>query len=950
MKRYICILTMALGLLAACNGDDSSTTTPITNNPPASQGTYKSLTITGDVNESASLNEILIYHAMGIISNNKESDLTNQASWAVDANVLERVNNGQYKVIAYPSSGQTTINVSYANNGSTIESSITIKINQDRVEIKRIAVYPQESIDIEMESGTTATYQFSVKGYDANSKEYNLDPRQQTWLVSPANKGATITESGYFQVQSEGTFHVIVKVGINKVIYESSSQDITISYVAESVVESVLDDDRVITPAKHIFYITHIDRKPSLSLMDCPVSSPLSINKNNTGSIESNSVINNPDNCMQYNIPNLNMSSRLYYNSRYKDIYTFGSDGNESTLYKINILSQDPQVESYTMPFAINDISYDKQESNIYFLHTNFIATPKPHTQNIITKCALSIDGVDFSSCVKDQSIDINPTSLTDGYSESKNYMLNYNNKYLYLFNTFYYESATNNESSRNFLVVSKCNFNGKCDARREIDTSDSSSKYFKYDTILNKPSLLLTNSNYSYVYSVGLRALESTIAVPNAFKINNHDGTISINENSKSIFDESGIFADPDNINAYTNLSFDTQAKWAYFGLNSTNTHLLKCSYANVEESDGLIALNSSNCLKVTDFKYPALDISFIPGNQSSFITGSLNNTFFISLATNSKFLVVQCIKESGKQLLEKNCYKYAIPGLNTVGVSNLTKNDHYNKVYIANSSSDNRNTAYAINALSHKIESYYLAVPESGPEIKAISFNTDNSQAYLLTTGEDDQAYISYCQVTKNGFISHICHNELIESNLADPISLIADIINYRDKYIYAIINNVIHKCDIEDNGIDIGECKLVSLRSNGSDYSTTFSHFSGLRDSNEKPFIYLNAKSKYIWPAAIDPNTGNLSLMAADPTNTADPELINAGDTWFINNLSFIDSESIAYVGFMSAGKIQSCNYDANIDTNGTINMHGDHNSCKVSSNFEPYQSMELLNMFN
>lgn len=936
MRHYIYILVIALGLLSACNGDNLpsiTTNNPPSTNPPTTNTGYKSLTITGDLKESALLDEVLSYHAIGITNTNKESDLTNQVSWAVDSTILEKIQNGQYKVIAYPSSGQTTISATYPNDDKPIESAVSINISKDILKITHITIYPQESIYLTMASGKVATYQLSVKGYDSNNNEYNLDPHQQVWRISPNISDTSISESGYLQVKQAGVYDISVEYSPDGLMIESSITKVIASDLTTTpVIESNIESNIILGIPNQIFYIS----AESL-VKSCPVSSLASIDSNAPAHIAESNHIALATQCTNYIIPGITpKGNKLIYNAKYNKIYTSDKD----TIYSIDPITH--KVAQYHMSFPIMDLANDSYESYIYTLSIN---TDNSYMYNAwISKCQINNDGSIPAICNN-----YPPTELGFAHDDNTNltesYLLftkdNSGQDRLYMFMLVNIPNYHFNQIMvLNDIIIESYDY-----PNIAFNTMYSDSPYWTYNIHLSRPSLIKAK-DADYIYSIGLESsINPGVAIPNSLQIES-DSTLKVNYESSSVIGATG-YSNGNITNTYSNIALDTQHKWAYYGRLPNDNKLRKCSYEQIE-SNGKIA---GVCLDVTNFPDTFAGITFIPGNQSNWHESNLHNVFFITQAhikpREDQQIVVQCARYNNESIVENKCFKYAIPDITSK--TKLVLNKYYNKIYVVNGS----NTIYVINPFNHKVNAYTL----TSQDVKAIDFTTKSDHVYMLSN-KGLVTYLANCQLSESGAITNVCSR-------IKPLTTATNLqhfnmITYKDNYIYLMLDFIIYKCDIANNGIDVTQCKLIKTINNSDNinYNTpansAFTKFSGIRESvNTTPFIYINANinaNYFIWPAAINTTTGELELNSANVSSPTETKLINRGGTGVMGKLSFYDPEAYAYIGSPTNENILTCPYDNDIATTGTISLHGNKNACTNISNFIPYQSIGLLNLVN
>lgn len=948
MKSNILCLLMSLGLLAACNGDD---TTTVSSNPPGATTTisnYTKLVISGDINQqTAKPGDTLTYKAIGFTQDNQESDLTQATTWDVveSQSPLKPVKPGVFSVEA-GHSGPYTIQAIYPNNSDkiAIESRHKIIINEVNNDPIVIKIYPQDTLNLTYLKNGSTNYQFSIKGFDQNNNNYTLNKAFIKWSVTPQGSGASIDESsGYLTVKSDNTF--IVKAIYNNI--ESSSTTVVAKSIATATSEPTVASSVIMGAPDQIFYINATEVK------SCPVSSLPSIDSAVSITAESNMLVGQSS-CSAYNMLGITKDSRLLYDSKYNKVYTFANINNKGIIYSIDPVTHN--FTSQTESYFINDMTYSKSDNVIYILSSIFyplgVDVDRAYTGNTIYRCNLSSTARLGSSCEATTSIipvspDNDGATPLDRYTGEKNYLVNYNDKYLYIFNTFYGTAGIGQTESRNFVIVSRCDVNGACYSDPAFDTTKVTSPYFDKDTILSKPSIL-PNGNNSYIYSIGVKLPSDAYAQPKALKINDTTAKLAL-ESSGILIADIG-YTNPYNINTYDNIAIDEQHKWVYYGDTTTDNDLSKCSYANnqINPDNGSVM---GDCLRVTNFdtKDMFAGITFIPGNTINLTTQGLANLFFISKSksgSSTSYIVAKCAKIA-EDITEKNCFKYAIPNLNAT--SKLVVNRNYPNVYVISDS----NIIYSINSTTGKVTAYNTDLTK----VKAMQFSLDNKYVYLLGTNAlNTLATLNQCSVGADGSITKLCSS--INPILKHTSKLTNfDITNYKDKYLYLMLNASIYKCTLIGDELAIGECGIIKAinPTDNIDYNliNRFTKFSGIHTINANTFMYIatnTSTNKYIWPALIKSSSGELALNPANVKTNSDANLISNSLNESMGNLLFNPIQQNAYLGFPGIDNILACSYDINIATTGTIDLHGNRGNCYNVSSFVPYNSIDLVQLSN
>lgn len=913
---------------------------------------YTSLVIGGDIaKESAESGELLNYTATGFTSDNQESDLTTQVAWdVIEPNApLKHIKDGQFEVES--GEGPYTIRAAYLNNPdkTPIESTHTILIKNKPLVLTSMSTYPNSNIIINPTSGENAHYQLQAKGFNGN-QAYTLGPDLVQWSVSPTTNASVDESNGYLEVNGKGKFTVTAKYKNNENI-ESSSEVIVDPLTSSTALESTVTTKVVIGLADQIFYIS----KESL-VKSCPVSTTPSIDSAKPNYQSESNHMASASECSSYTLLGVNPKDGLLnYNKSYNKIYAFSST---NILYSIDTIQH--KVKSYTLPVNnIKSLDFSASESTFNVLSSEIesgIESTSTIVQNTITTCGLSADGgLVANSCSSKKLMQFSGDPL-ETYKLQNSYMLRESNSYL-IFNSMI-ESKV---SGKLELMVINCNINftEESGCNIAIDTTHASDPYNAYQSInISKPSILTTDANNTYIYSVALESPDFPgIYTPNSFKFNEQNNTLKINQSDDNVLDTQN-YANSFTIQTYDNIALDKQNKWAYYGTTNTRNVLKKCSYANNQiDSNGKL---TGSCLNVTNFKDTFSGIAFVPGNKSNLALDGLDNLFFISNAlTNSNknsYVVAQCAKVANESIDEASCFKYDLPGISAT--SKLVLNKHYNKLYVTTGTS----AIYGINFITHRVTLYKTILSKT----KALAFSADNSRVYLVGEKSDfggvnnlgsTKLYVSNCHVSESGTINKACASiNPVPETTKLPTNI--DIINYQNKFIYLMLDSTVYKCTIGIKGIYIDQCQLIDIinPNDSINYNTnsTFTHFSALHKvAPNKSFLYLGAitgTNHYVWPALIDVTTGDLSLNSALPNDSSEPSLISNSATFDIGKINFDDTTQSAYVGFPDVDDILSCKYDTNITTNGTIDLHGDRSNCSSIATFKPYQALQLLYMTN
>lgn len=897
--------------------------------PPTSIN-YDSLRIGGDINtESAESGETLKYRAIGTTIDNHESDLTESSTWTIrEKNApLKQVKAGVFEVES--GHGTFTIKVAYKNNnGTTIESTHIIQVVDAKLKLTSIRTYPN-SLTITTLTGGTATYQLKAKGFDNKNNEYRLDPELVKWTISPTT-GATIDESsGYLQINSRGPFTITAHYNT----LESNTQAVIENI--NNPTTTTIANINIAIKNDQIFYVS-----TESIVKSCPVTSMATIN-NNATTIDNPNYIASESECTTYHLPEVDniRHRRLYYNERYKVIYTFGDSLDNTTLYTINPNTN--QIESYSMPMAINDISYDLSESNMYLLS---IESKQNAYTNTIYKCPLTIDGPETSACT---TIATTNEPLTPQLKLGDSYLL-YNDianaKHLYTFTSIYNSTLKLNHLKINHIIL-----NGvTTSVESAFNSAQSTNLYYLYDIEMTKPSILNALNN-TYIYSIGLRPITQTNddLEPNTLQIKSNGNVVINYESTLNVFGSISNYSNSANIRTYSNLAIDSKNKWVFYGSRTAQDHLTKCSYSKVGTKGDI----QGACKNVTKFKDTYRGITFVPGATLYQPTAhGLANLFFMSKTYAGTYVIAQCSTQSNGMLINENdCIKYSIPNINAY--TTLTKNKDNHSIYVTTNNilNPNTNAFYNINPNTYQVKQYKPL--NVNMIINKLSFGINNKLVYIINEDKTG-VFLNTCELSQSGDITSICSKITLSGPI--PMDVKKDIINYNDQYLYVEVNKIIYKCTLASNG-DVNQCSLLKIinPTDRIDYNTskifnTFSssYYAGVAKAFFYVYTTIGSAPYPIWPLSIDPNNGELSLSSINATNTNDPHIINGGSSPKINRLDFDDTARYAYVSSANASKLITCPADSDIEVYGTINAHGNLNACTSLSSFTLNQVSFLL----
>lgn len=887
---------------------------------------YTSLRLEGDIEKkTAQTGETLVYRAIGIDANhNTSTDLTRQVSWGTrEAGApLKPIANQPGVFTVEAGTGPYTIVASLPNSGPpAIESTYKIEVINKVIQLNKIKIYPND-LSLTYVRNESNDYQLQAKGFDESDNEYTLDPELIHWSINPQNAGATIDESsGYLHVTDGTNFTVIAKYNDT---LESNAR-VAVATVNSAVVENELDKDITLGVPNQIFYIS----QESADVKSCPVSSLATIDHSSTNNTVESNHIATLSQCSSYAIP-VSSKGTLVYNESYGKVYTFAKDS--KTIYSIDTISH--QIKSFSVNILgnINDLIISSPNT-LTVLNSSL---KENKLENQVSTCSLDSNG-NF----------IEDSCTTKGFSETPSSGSSLTNSYLIKFNDYYiiFNPIIRADNDNTALIITRCSTNmDSC--TKVIDSSDSSSPYFEYKSILiNRPSLLTVN-NTNFIYSIALES-EAGIFTPNSLTINS-DGEIVINESNLNVLGTPG-YSQGNDLRLYNKISFDTQNQWAYYGTNNKSNFLKKCSYANNQiSSNGKI---TGTCQPVTNFKDSFIGVTFVSGKNGNVASSDINDLFYITQGFNTRLLdlfgiVAQCSKAGIESIDEDNCFKYAIP--ETINVkSKLVNNSSLNKVYITN----NTNVVYVINPIKHQLKAYVTPVSN----IDAISFNSNGDKVYLAKY-DNDYLAITSCDVASDGAITQICSTTI---NAIGPLTtgiVLNDMISY-DKYLYIMLGNMVYKCSMVANSSDIGQCQYLNMLnpkdSANINADKIFTNFSGIHKINQdKTFLYLSASkiNDVIWPAIIDINNGNLNLNSADLGDIKDPNLMAKDKGQMASAIEFDNINQYAYLGFPSPSYILTCPYDSDIANTGTVNLHGDITNCNQVSNFKPFTTLHLVYITN